>query len=124
MTTNDLLAGALREVYPITLTLFWIFALGVLFLRPRWALLSLLLVANVNVITPGFLSATSVGWQNGVQTLVLPTVLLLRLPGFKVPRLRLGFPAMAWAALTLYAPVSALWRSCQVQRGRGPGVLA
>ena len=124
MTTNDLLAGALREVYPITLTLFWIFALGVLFLRPRWALLSLLLGANVNVITPGFLSATSVGWQNGVQTLVLPTVLLLRLTGFKVPRLRLGFPAMAWAALTLYAAVSTLWSPFKLSGVKMIGFLA
>jgi hypothetical protein len=124
MTTNELLADAFREVYPVTLTLFWIFALGVLFLRPRWALLSLLLGANVNVIQPGFLSAASVGWQNGLETLVLPTVLLLRLTGFKMPRFRWGVPALAWAALTLYAAVSILWSPFKVSGVKMVGFLA
>lgn len=97
------------EVYSIEVFLFYSFALCVVFLPPRWSLLCLLLAGNVAVIKPGFVSTSSVSWQNGVEMVLLPACLLLRLTGFRLPRIRWGFPAKAWAALVLYAAVSVAW---------------
>ena len=97
------------ETYRIAEALFWLFAAGVAFLPPRWALLSLILVANVDVMAPEFASASTMGWENAAKTVVLPALLLLRLNRFRLPRIQWTFPARGWAALVLYAAFSALW---------------
>jgi hypothetical protein len=96
-------------LYLTTLVIFAALAFGVAFLPVRWALFCLLLSTNLNVIQPDFWSATSVGWSNGVEALVLPTLLLFRLTGFRMPDLRWGFVARTWLVLTLYAAVSIAW---------------
>lgn len=96
-------------IYGIEQILFWAFALGVLFLPPRWAVLSMLLAGNVDVIRPGFVATAGVGWQNAIETLVLPTVLLLRMTSFRVPKIKWSTPARLWAALIIYASISILW---------------
>jgi hypothetical protein len=99
----------LELLYPFTLALFWAVACGVAFLPIRWALLCLLLAANVNVIEPGFWSAESVGWLNGVEALILPTILLLRMTKFRMPKVSWDFSAKVSTALIIYATVSVVW---------------
>lgn len=96
-------------VYGIEQALFWLFAAGVLFLRPRWAVLCMLLAGNVDVIRPGFVATAGVGWQNAVETLILPVILFLRLTNFSMPKIKWGTPARLWGALTAYAALSILW---------------
>lgn len=103
------MGGISQQVYWIELLLFYALALGILFLPLRWSLICLLLAGNVGVNRPGFVSASSVSWQNGAEMVLLPTILLLRLTRFRLPRIRWGFPAKAWAVLVLYATVSILW---------------
>lgn len=96
-------------LYGIEQALFWAFTAGVLFLSPRWAVMCMLLAGNVDVIRPGFVATAGVGWQNAVETLILPVVLFLRMTNFRVPTIRWRIPACLWAALTLYAAVSIIW---------------
>lgn len=103
------MGGILQQAYRTEVVLFYAFALGILFLPLRWSLFCLLLAGNVTVNKPGFVSSSSVSWQNGVEAVVLPAILLLRLTGFRFPRIKWGFPAKAWAALVLYAAISILW---------------
>lgn len=101
--------AAFHNVYVVELTLFYLLALGVIFLPLRWALLCLVVAGSVEVIRPGFVSTASVGWRNGVETLVLPAILLLRFTKFRIPKINWGLSAKLWAALTLYATISILW---------------
>lgn len=96
-------------VYGIEQFLFWGFALGVLFLSPRWAVLCMLLAGNVDVIRPGFVATSGVGWQNGIETLALPTILLLRMTNYRLPKIRWSKPVQLWVVLITYACVSILW---------------
>jgi hypothetical protein len=101
--------GILHEVYAVELVLFWLLAAGIVFLRLRWAVLCLLLAGNVEVIHPGFVSTTTVGWQNAVEAIILPIILVLRMTNFRVPKVKLRLPVRLWVALIAYAAVSILW---------------
>lgn len=100
---------AASQVYLIELLLFYVLAFGILFLPIRWSLLCLLLAGNVAVNPSSFVSASSVSWQNAVETLVLPAFLLLRLTRFRLPKIAWTFPSKAWAVLVFYAAVSVFW---------------
>jgi O-antigen ligase len=99
----------LELLYPFTLALFWALACGVAFLPLRWALLCLVLAAHVSVIQPGFWATETVSWSNAVEALVLPTLLLLRMTGFRFPEIKWGFAPKLWIALVIYATVSVVW---------------
>lgn len=100
---------AFHDVYAIELLLFYLLALGALFLPLRWGVFCMLVAGSVEVVRSGFIPTASVGWRNGVETLVIPAVLLLRMTNFRIPRIRWGFSAKVWTALVLYATVSILW---------------
>jgi hypothetical protein len=100
--------GAL-QVYSIELLLFYVLALGIVLLPLRWSILCLLLAGCVEVVPPGFVAVTSVGWENAIGRLILPILLLLRLTRFRLPKMRWSFPAKAWAVLVLYAAISTFW---------------
>ena len=97
------------QIYWVELLLFYALALGIVLLPLRWSLLCLLLAGCVEVIPPGFVATTSIGWENMTERLLLPSLLLLRLTRFRLPRIRWGFSSKAWATLVLYAAISILW---------------
>src|SRR5215469_3811098 len=103
------MAASPNEVYWIELVLFYALALGIVCLPLRWSLLCLLLAGNVAVNSPSFVSTSSVSWQNAIETVVLPIVLMLRLTRFRFPRIEWRFPSKVWVALIVYAAISILW---------------
>lgn len=106
---SGLMGASLNEVYWIEVLLFYVLALGIVFLPLRWSLVCLLLAGSVEVIQSGFVASTSIGWENVGERLVLPTLLLLRMTRFRLPRIKWGAPSKAWAVLVLYAAISILW---------------
>lgn len=90
--------------------LFWL--LLVLVLQPfslEWSLLAYLLIAHLDMSGPEWASASSIGWENTVKIIALPTVLLLR-TRLKAWRLVKGSIAFRiWMAFGLYAVVASLW---------------
>jgi hypothetical protein len=97
------------ELYWVELLLFYVLALGVLFLPLRWSLLCLLLAGSVEVMRPDFMASASIGWENAVERMLLPILLLLRLTRYRLPRIPWNFASKTWVALILYAAVSVLW---------------
>jgi hypothetical protein len=95
--------------YHIAEALFWIFAVGATLLPQRWAILSLLLLSNVDVVAPGSSSIRAVGWDNAAKTVVIPALLLLRITHFRRFRIKRTLAVRAWMALVLYAALSTLW---------------
>jgi len=75
----------------------------------RWALFSYLLLTQVSVFSPGFASATSVGWENAAKVLLIPTVLLIRYrwaPHSPTQPVELS---RWWLALVAYVILASLW---------------
>lgn len=111
------------DVYRLVEMLFWVFAVGVACLPLRWAILSLVLLANIDVISPGSSSITAVGWDNAARTLIIPALLLLRMTGCRLPRIRSTVAVRAWVALMLYAALSSLWSPFKLSAAKMVGYL-
>jgi len=88
---------------------FWIVALAAALLPMKWSLLSFILISHIDVTTSSFESATSVGFENSVRTVVLPTLLFLRFSRGRLSNLHRNTPVLLWSLLTLYAAASCLW---------------
>lgn len=92
--------------------LFWILTGGVLLLPPRWAIFCWLLSAHINLSGPHWPSATTIGWENTIRIIILPTILLMRV-GIKssfYSSFRL-LPFRIWLLICLYAMLASLWSS-------------
>ena len=89
--------------------LFWVLATLVFVLPLRWALFPYLLLAHLDLSGPAFPSASSIGIENAIKTLALPTVFLFR-AGFRPLRYcRWQLPVRFWTLIVLYAAVATLW---------------
>jgi hypothetical protein len=95
-------------------TLFWILAAAAVFLPMRWSILSFILISHIDVTTSTFESATSVGFENSVRTVVLPTLLFIRFSRGRLLNLRWNAPVVLWVLLTLYAAAACLWTPFQL----------
>jgi O-antigen ligase len=97
------LAGAVAPL------LFWTLAAVALIAPPRWALFSYLLLAQVDLSTSDFASASTLGLDNAFRIVVIPTVLLLRLRSTApVP----AIPAVLsrwWLLFAAYVAIASLW---------------
>jgi hypothetical protein len=58
--------------------LFWMLAVLAILLPPRWSLFSYILLTHVDLSGPMFDSTYSLGIENGIKVVIIPTVLLLR----------------------------------------------
>ena len=58
--------------------LFWMLAILAIVLPPRWSLFSYLLLTHVDLSGPMFDSTYSLGIENGIKIVIIPTILLLR----------------------------------------------
>jgi O-antigen ligase len=75
----------------------------------RWALFSYVLLTQINVSGPEFASASSLGWENAVKVVLIPTILLLRLPSGK--RFETGRTPVSrwWLPFVAYVALASLW---------------
>ena len=88
--------------------IFWALLPFALLAPPRWAVLSWLIMGNLDATEPGFSSASSFGWINVVKGVGIPLVLWMRL-GNAPSRVLNTVPAKLWIGLAAYASVAALW---------------
>jgi O-antigen ligase len=103
-------AGAMNadSVFVAT-TAFWILVLLTVFLSPRYGVISYILLAQFDMSGTGYYSIGSLGIENALKAVVVPTILLYRV--WPVER----FPASTkklrtyWLLLTAYAAVATLW---------------
>jgi hypothetical protein len=106
-TANDVSPEA--ELYFVSKILFWAFTAGVVFLPTRWALLSLMLVMQIDVVAPGFVGAASVGWENAIKALVLPALMFWRLAPDGWRRAIWTRSSYLWTAFAGYVALAAIW---------------
>jgi len=104
--------------------LFVLFALGVVFLPTRYALLCWFLSAHLDLSGSQWASASAIGWGNTVRVIGLPTVLLVRIGLRRC--LNLSYPATSFRAFllfTLYVGVASLWSSFPISALKQFGYL-
>lgn len=103
--------------------LFWVVA-GLVCLGPkRRAVFCLLLLAQLDASGPEFASASSLGVENALKVVVVPTILLLRI-GPAAWKGRLSEPfARLWIALISYAVVASIWSPFRLSALKMAGYL-
>jgi hypothetical protein len=94
--------------------LFWILACATLLLPMRWSILSFILVSHIDVTSSTFESASSVGFENSVRTVVLPTLLFIRFSRGRLLKFSWNAPVVLWTLLTAYAAAACLWTPFQL----------
>src|SRR5262249_53920595 len=97
--------------FPEVLTaqiLFWLLLPPVLFAKPRWAVVSWLIMGNLDTTGPGQSALVAVGWINAVKGVRVPAYVGWRLR--RGPGQLLGTtPVRLGIALTAYAALAVLW---------------
>ncbi len=89
--------------------LFWGLAVASVFVRPRYAVFLMILIVQLDLTGIAFYSDTSLGWENGVKVVLVPTILLLRMKPIDLLPSAFRFPRNCWLVLFGYAAVSILW---------------
>ena len=89
--------------------LFWIMAAGVVFLPHKWAVFSFLLIVHIDVSGGSWASASSVGFENTLKVLALPTVLLLRTKLQPLQEIKWSLALKSWIFFILYVAIATLW---------------
>jgi O-antigen ligase len=88
---------------------FWISLLLVVFLPIRWALVAYFILIQIDLSGPANYSLGSLGYENAIKVIAVPTLLLLR----SRPLISMS-PALrrlrsSWLALVAYAGFASLW---------------
>ena len=88
---------------------FWILTSLIVFLPVRWAAVFYLLLVQVDLSALSTFSISSLGYENAIKVILIPTLLLFRIRKEieldAVSRKYLGF----WALFTAYAALTILW---------------
>jgi hypothetical protein len=103
-----------EQVILISHVLFWTLAGAAACLPLRWSLLAFVLVTHIDVTGPTFDSATTVGFENAVKTVLLPTLLFLRFCSIRQLVRGWSWPLVLWILLIVWAAVSLLWSPFQI----------
>jgi hypothetical protein len=88
---------------------FWCLALSSAVLPMRWALLSFILISHIDITPSTYASASSIGVENAVKTIILPTILWLRFARASIWKVRSSSAAILWLSLTAYAMIACIW---------------
>lgn len=88
---------------------FWTLTVAVLLLPRKEALFAYLLLAQVDASGPFFSSSSSLGIENLLKIVVIPTILFLRSDAFRHLAAQWSWPVRWWIALTVYASVAIAW---------------
>ena len=107
----------------IARVLFWTLGAMALFLPMRWSLLALILITHVDITTSTFDSATSVGIENALKTVLLPLLLYVRFCWSSKRRISWNLPMCLWAMLVAWAALSVLWSPFQLSGLKMVGYL-
>jgi hypothetical protein len=75
----------------------------------RWSIFAYLLIVHLNLSRGEFTSAISLGLENSIKSVILPTVLFIRVrfSGFRLSRIQTLY--LAGALFVLYAVISSAW---------------
>ena len=112
-----------EQVILLSRVLFWALAIATACLPFRWSLLAFILVTHIDVTGPNFDSATTVGFENAVKTVLLPTLLFLRFCSIRRLAPRWTWPLVLWILLIVWAAVSLLWSPFQISGFKMIGYL-
>jgi hypothetical protein len=89
----------------------------VLFAPLRWAIITWLIMGNLDMTGGSVAASESLGWMNAGKGVLLPLYLLGRIR--KVPsEIATGLPARLWIGLVLYASVASVWSPFPVAAGK------
>lgn len=95
-------------------TLFWIVAAFCAFAPVRWAVPAMGILAFLNLSGPSFASATTLGVENAVRIVVLPTLLLGRVGIGRIRQLSWKAFPRTYLLLASYALLASLWTPYQL----------
>src|SRR2546423_1003984 len=98
-----------HEALLIARLFFWAFTAGTVFLTPRWAVISYLLLVQFDLTGSAFYSSEILGWENAVKVIVAPTILFYRLRPIDFLNPNILKVARIWLLLAAYAAVAVLW---------------
>jgi len=98
-----------HEALLIARLFFWAFTAGTVFLAPRWAVISYLLLVQFDLTGSAFYSSEILGWENAVKVIVAPTILFYRLRPINFLNPNILKVARIWLLLAFYAAVAVLW---------------
>jgi hypothetical protein len=113
----------ISEFYLAAKTLFWVLTAGVLLLPPRWGLLCLAVVMQVDVSASEFVGTASVGWENAIKALVLPALMLFWLSPRRSGSFVRAFPARLWIVFILYVGLAGFWSPHKVAAAKAVAYL-
>jgi len=111
------------DLYLVSKFLFWVFATGVIFLPPRWALLSMMLIMQIDVSVPGFVGTSSIGWENAIKALVLPILIFWRVAPKGWRNVIWTKSSFLWTAFVCYVALAALWSPYKLAAAKMVGYL-
>lgn len=89
--------------------LFWALCVGAVFVPLRLAFFCLIVVSHLDVTTPSFTSASSVGFDNSIRIVGLPAILLWRMQWSPMKNLEWTLPVKLWALFIGYVALAVFW---------------
>lgn len=108
----------------IETVLFWCLVILVLLPFPlTWSIFGYLLIAHLDMSGPTWASASSMGWENMLKILVLPTVLWLRTRPRCWGFIKTSKTFRIWMAFMLYTAIASLWSSFPLSAAKLIGYL-
>jgi O-antigen ligase len=93
----------------VATALFWVFAVLSVSLPPRYGVIAFIVLVQFDLTGLAFYADSSLGWENAVKTIVIPTILLLRIRPFDLLPPALGRARNFWLVLVAYAAISIAW---------------
>src|SRR5581483_5017586 len=88
---------------------FWGFAAASVLTPMRWALLSFILVSHIDMTPSTYASASNIGIENAVKTILLPTILWLRFARDSLEAVRHSAVTFLWIAMIAYSLIACIW---------------
>jgi hypothetical protein len=88
---------------------FWISLLLVIFLPMRWTLIAYFILIQIDLSGPANYSLGSLGYENAIKVIAVPTLLLLRSRPLISMNPALSKLRFSWLALVAYAGFASLW---------------
>ena len=89
--------------------LFWLLVIAFLCVPPRYAVLIFVLIVQLDLTGIAFYSDVSLGWENAIKVVLLPTILLFRTRPIDLLPSAFKFARNCWAALVGYAGIAIAW---------------
>ncbi len=89
--------------------LFWILAVLAVSLPPRYGIIAYILLVQFDLTGVAFYSDSSFGWENAIKTVLIPTILLLRMRPLDLLPSGFGASRNVWMFFVGYAGLSIAW---------------